>query len=173
MMIRTFSIAALAILLPAFAAAGEQYVDASGYANSGYDVVAYFELEQAPVGAEQPPAVPGRAEFTARYNGAEFAFATAANRARFEADPARYAPQFDGHCAYGVAQGSKVPGNPDLWRIVDGKLYVNFNRRYARSWERDIPGNLERAAANWRELEDDPASQAAVPRFDVSEAPLR
>lgn len=158
----------LATLLATGALAGEQYVNETGFANSGYDVVAYFDLEQAPVGSPQPPAVPGRADITAEYNGATFAFATQENRDRFLADPARYAPAYDGHCAYGVAKGGKVPGNPNLWRIVDGKLYLNITETVVGFWEEDIPGNLATSEANWREIDPKPAATNPIPHFEPS-----
>ena len=142
------------------AAAGEQYVDETGYAVSGYDVVAFFDKEQSPVGRPQPRATPGRAEFTTEWNGARWAFASAENMARFRADPARYAPAYDGHCAYGVAKGGKVPGNPNLWRIVDGTLYLNINPAVVGFWEADIPGQIETAEGAWPGLEDQAASDA-------------
>ncbi|MEW5422129.1 YHS domain-containing (seleno)protein [Amorphus sp. 3PC139-8] len=155
------------------ARAGEQYVDGSGFAVSGYDVVAYRDLAQAPVGASQPEAVPGRADITASYNGATFAFATEANRDRFLADPARYIPAYDGHCAYGVAVRGKVPGNPNLWRIVDGTLYLNISPDIVRRWERDIDGNLAKAETNWTALEARPASDMAVPALQPKQAPTK
>ena len=138
--------------------AGQQYVDESGFAISGYDPVAFVALQQAPVGTRQPPAVPGRADITAEYNGARWAFATEANRQAFLADPARYAPAYDGHCAYGIAQGGKVPGNPNLWRIVDGKLYLNITPTVVGFWESDVDGNLDKSKVNWGKLEADQAS---------------
>jgi YHS domain-containing protein len=173
MVLRTASaLVAIVTSLAVPALAGEQYVNRSGYANAGYDVVAYFDMPEAPVGAPQPPAVRGLKAFTATYNGATFAFANAENLARFEADPARYAPQFDGHCAYGVAVGGKVPGNPNLWRIVDGKLYLNISPDVVKRWEADIPANLSSAAANWPRLETAPASRDNVPALDVAAAPV-
>ncbi len=154
---------------PAFA--GEQYVDATGFAISGHDVVAYFDLDQAPIGAPQPTAVPGRAEITADWNGATFAFATEANRERFLADPASLTPQYDCHCAFGVAKGGKVPGNPDLWRIVDGKLYLNITRNVVGFSEEDIPGNLALSEVNWTRLEAQPAAADPIPAF-TPDAPL-
>jgi len=153
------------------AQAGEQYVDETGYAVSGYDVVAYFDLEQAPVGEEQPKAVPGRKDITAEYNGATWAFSTEENRDKFLANPERYVPEYDGHCAYGVAQGGKVPGNPHLWRIIDGKLYLNITKNVVGFWEEDIPGNIEKAESNWPKIEDTPASDSTIPMY-TSEAPV-
>ena len=151
--------------------AGEQYVDGTGFAVSGYDPVAYFELDQAPVGQSQPAAVPGRADITTEWNGATWAFASEANRDRFLADPERYAPAYDGHCAYGLAQGGKVPANPHLWRIVDDRLYLNITEQVVEFWEADIPGFIDDAEGNWTGLESNPASTNAVPELDTSVAP--
>ncbi len=154
----TTLISAAALMIAGAAHAGPQYVDESDYAISGYDAVAFFDLEQAPVGQGQPEAVPGRTDITAEYNGSVWAFATEENRDKFLADPAKYAPQYDGHCAYGIAQGGKVPGNPNLWRIVDDKLYLNINPAVVGFWEEDISGQISTANTNWGGLESKPAS---------------
>jgi YHS domain-containing protein len=151
--------------------AGDQYVDTSGFAVSGYDVVSYFSLTQAGIGQPQPAPLPGNAAITAEYNGATFAFASEANRDAFLANPASYAPQYDGHCAYGVAKGGKVPGNPTLWRIVDGKLYLNITKNVVGFWEEDIAGNLQKSEANWTGLEPKAASTDKIPSF-TSAAPV-
>lgn len=156
--------------VPAFA--GEQYLDGTGFAVSGYDVVAYRDLEQSPVGSPQPEAVSGKADITAEYNGATFAFANDENRDKFLEDPARYVPQYDGHCAYGVSKGGKRPGNPHLWRIVDDKLYLNVTENVVGFWEEDIPGNLEIAEGKWPKIEDKPATDDPIPSF-TSEAPVK
>lgn len=177
--IRRNRVAAAALIAGALSAAslstaaiaGEQYVNDSGFANAGYDVVAYFDLAQAPVGQSQPQAVAGSREFTTQYNGATFAFASAQNLAKFEADPATYAPQYDGHCAYGVAQGGKVPGNPNLWRIVDGKLYLNITQNVVGFWEEDLDGNLEQSETNWSGIEPTPAAHTPIPKFEAANAP--
>lgn len=151
--------------------AGDQYVDRTGFAVSGYDVVSYFDLPQSRIGQVQSPPLAGSAAITAEYNGANFAFATTANRDRFLADPAAFVPQYDGHCAYGVAKGGKVPGNPTLWRIVDGKLYLNITRNVVGFWEEDIPGNLVKSEGNWGGLEPQAASAEKIPNF-TSAAPV-
>ncbi|WPZ37280.1 YHS domain-containing (seleno)protein (plasmid) [Thalassobaculum sp. OXR-137] len=161
------------VLASSAAWAGPQYVDDSGYAVSGYDVVAYFDMNTSPIG-EPPAAVPGSTEFTAEHNGAVFAFSSAANRERFLNEPARYAPQFDGHCAFGVAKGGKVPGDPNLWRIVDGKLYLNLQKSVAEMWLADIPGNVATAETNWPNIEAAPASDRQVPELPANDpAPER
>ncbi len=166
----SIAVAATALTFATHAIAGEQYVDETGFAASGYDVVAYFDLAQSPVGQSQPAGVPGSKALTAEYNGATFAFSSAENKAKFEANPARYAPQYDGHCAYGVSKGGKVPGNPNLWRIVDGKLYLNITKNVVGFWEEDIPGNLDLAENNWVSIEAKPGSTATIPQF-TSTAP--
>lgn len=164
-------IAVIGVLgLASAAQAGEQFVDETGYAVSGHDVVAYFDLKQAPVGEQQPEAVPGRKDITAEYNGAKWAFSSEENRDRFLANPEKYAPLYDGHCAYGVSKGGKVPGNPNLWRIVDGKLYLNITKNVVGFWEEDIPGNIEQAQSNWPGIEGNPASDRTIP-FYTSDAP--
>ncbi|WP_415922695.1 YHS domain-containing (seleno)protein [Tateyamaria sp. SN6-1] len=166
----TVAAAASALTFATTAFAGDQYVDETGFAASGYDVVAYFSLPQNPVGQKQTAPVAGNADITAEYNGATFAFASEDNRDLFVADPAKYAPQYDGHCAYGVAKGGKVPANPYLWRIVDDKLYLNITDVVVGFWEEDIPGNLELSESNWVSLESDPASESTIPKF-TSQAP--
>jgi YHS domain-containing protein len=163
--------AAVALSFAPAAFAGPQFIDETGYAASGYDVVSYFSLAQAPVGQSQPEPAKGNAAITAEYNGATFAFSSAANRDRFLADPAKYAPQYDGHCAYGVAKGGKVPGNPTLWRIVEDKLYLNINPAVVGFWEEDIPGNLGRSETNWVSIEAADASTSTIPKWSSS-APL-
>ncbi|KAJ02931.1 YHS domain-containing (seleno)protein [Sulfitobacter mediterraneus] len=169
----TLSIAAAATAL-SFASqafAGDQYIDGTGFAASGYDVVAYFDLPQNAVGQSQPAPVAGDKDITAEYNGAKFAFSSEANKTAFLADPAKYAPQYDGHCAYGVSKGGKVPGNPTLWRIVDDKLYLNITKNVVGFWEEDIPGNIDLAEGNWTSIESAPASDRAIPKF-TSAAPV-
>lgn len=133
--------------------AGKQYVDETGFAASGYDVVAFHSLTQVAPGSTQPEAIPGKASITADYNNAVWAFSSEGNRDKFLADPAKYAPAYDGHCAYGVAQGGKVPGNPNLWRIVEDTLYLNINPQVVSLWEPDIPGQIATANKKWIKAE--------------------
>jgi len=106
----------------------------------GYDAVAYF--------TGGTPMV-GDARYSAKYQGATYHFASAANRAAFKAKPAAYAPQYGGFCAMGVALEKKLDGDPMVWKIVDGKLYLNVNQDVSVAWNRDIPGNLAKAEENW------------------------
>jgi len=160
-----------AVMFAGSALAGPQYVDKSGYAVSGYDVVSFWNQKQSAVGKKQPKAVAGKKSITAEYNGAKWAFSTEENRDKFKADPAKYAPLFDGHCAYGVSKGGKVPGDPNLWRIVDYKLYLNINKAVVGFWEENIPKNISIANKNWPKINKKPASKNKVPELDVSQAP--
>ena len=112
----------------------------SNLAIRGYDPVAYFR-------AGRP--VQGLAQFTTRYQGAEFRFSSAANRDAFVAAPTRYAPQYGGYCAWAVSQGYTAGVDPQAWRVVDGRLYLNYNRDIQRRWESDIPGQIAAANRNW------------------------
>lgn len=166
-MIKKFIATAILSAASAVAFAGDQYVDESGYAVSGYDVVAYHGLEQVEVGQTQPEAVPGLKSITTEYNGATWAFSTEENRDLFVANPTKYAPQYDGHCAYGISQGGKVPANPNLWRIIDDKLYININPAVVGFFEEDIPGFLEAGDKVWeKDLEAAAASDRSWKAID-------
>jgi YHS domain-containing protein len=114
-----------------------------GLAIRGYDPVAYF--------AEQRP-VPGQAEFSLDWMGATWRFASAANRDAFAAEPERYAPQYGGYCAYAVSQGYTASIDPDAWKVVDDKLYLNYSKSVQRRWQRDIPGHIAKGDQNWPKL---------------------
>jgi hypothetical protein len=130
---------ALVLSSPARAATPEIYAE-DGMAIDGTDPVSYF--------AEGRP-VAGLPAHELLWRGARWRFSSEAHRARFEADPEAFAPQYGGWCAWAVAEGYTASTVPDAWRIVDGRLYLNFSRRIQRRWERDIPGNVARADANW------------------------
>ncbi len=166
------SVVLAAVTASSIVFAGPQYLDETGFAASGHDVVAYFSLKQNPVGQQQPAAVAGDASITAEYNGATWAFSSEANRDAFTKNPEAYIPQYNGHCAYGVAQGGKVPANPQLWRIVDGKLYFNVTQDVVGFWEKNIPGNLKKSESKWTKIEPRKASTRTIP-FYSSAAPIQ
>lgn len=151
--------------------AGPQFIDESGYAASGYDVVAYWSLKPNKVGAAQPAAFPGKKSITAEFNGAKWAFSTKENRDEFLKNPSKYVPAYDGHCAYGVAQGAKVPANPNFWRIVDGKLYLNITKAVSGYWEKDIPGFIQSADKTWQGLQANNSPKQNAPGFNSNMAP--
>lgn len=114
-----------------------------GVAIAGADPVAYFT---------EGAYVPGSAEFTHEWSGTTWQFASAENRDEFASNPAQYAPQYGGFCAWAVSEGYTAPIDPTAWKIVDGKLYLNYDQRIQARWERDIPGNIARADSNWPQV---------------------
>jgi YHS domain-containing protein len=129
------------VATPAYAEQAPVYTGLlSRTAISGYDAVAYF-TDGRPVR--------GTAEHRTTYQGYEYRFASAEHLAAFRADPARYLPQYGGYCAWAVSQGYTASADPTNWRIVDGKLYLNYNDEIQRRWEGDIPGHISNANANW------------------------
>ena len=111
-----------------------------GIAIQGADPVAYFTVGEY---------TPGSDEFTHEWEGATWQFASAENRDLFAANPEEYAPQYGGFCAYAVSQGNTAPIEPTAWKIVDGKLYLNYNDKIQQRWVKDIPGYIAKADQNW------------------------
>ena len=133
----------LALAVPAVAAAQRVNADRRQLAVKGYDVVAYF-TEGRPV--------PGVAAFEHAVGGVTYRFASAANRDRFAREPQRYLPQYGGYCAWAVAHDYTYAADPETWRIVDGRLFLNYDRGVQRLWEQDIPGRIAKADENWKGL---------------------
>jgi len=112
----------------------------SRLAVGGYDPVAYF--------TEGKP-VKGDARFETSFQGVQWRFASAENRDRFVAAPQRYAPQYGGYCAWAVSEGKTASGDPMFWKIVDQKLYLNYDADVQKKWEKDVPGHIRKADQNW------------------------
>ncbi len=108
----------------------------TGIAIRGYDTVAYFTLGKP---------VEGSADYAVKWNDATWHFSTQEHADLFENDPEAYAPQYGGYCAYGVAQEYLVKIEADQWRIVDGKLYLNYDAGVQKKWLQDVPGFIETA----------------------------
>jgi YHS domain-containing protein len=148
---RLFAFATLAALAlgvqPAHAikqTGGEFNTLYAGLGAKGYDVVAYF--------TDGKP-VEGTAEFEAVHGGVTWRFASQEHLDLFKADPVKYAPQYGGFCAWGVAQGKLFDVDPvNGWKIVGGRLYMNFNGDILALWEKDLDGNLEKSEATWPAL---------------------
>jgi hypothetical protein len=137
----------MGLMLASRLALAGDFFEVDGLALRGYDPVAYFD-------ADKP--VKGLPAHSFTYQGSKFLFASAANRATFVAAPAKYAPQFGGFCALGTANGYKVKTEPDAFKVVDGKLYLNYNRKVLDIWMKDEPGYIERANRNWPEVSRQP-----------------
>ena len=117
------------------AQAGNQLAVAIG----GYDTVSYHN--------DGP--VPGEARLNHFWNGAIWYFASEENRDTFAADPAKYAPAYDGYCSWAASQSYKAPGDPNVWQIVDGILYVQVHPRAQELWQADVPAHIAAGDENW------------------------
>ena len=115
----------------------------SGIAINGYDPVAYFNDGRPLKGSDK---------FQYSYQGAKFSFASAENRDKFAGSPDKYAPQFGGYCAWAVSQGYTAPTDPNAWKVVDGKLYLNYSRDVQKKWESDQDNLIRKGQANWPTL---------------------
>jgi YHS domain-containing protein len=118
--------------------------DDKGIALQGYDVMSYFD------GAPTK----GNPKFHLKHDGAIYYFVSAEHLKKFKASPVTYLPQFGGFCAMGTAHGHKFEGDPNVWRIVDNKLYLNNNPDVGKRWSQDIPGNIAHADDNWPQIKD-------------------
>ena len=133
-------------LLPTSAWAGAPEVNL-GYFNklavNGYDVMTYWRG-----GKPQE----GNKAISASYNGATWVFISEENRALFLKNPAKYAPQYGGYCAYAASQNAVADVDPFAWRIWKDKLYLNYSPRVRRQWASDIDENIKKADGFWPKL---------------------
>ena len=134
----------LALAAPAYADGGVFVgVEGETVAVDGYDAVSYFQANGVPV--------KGDAKFTVNWNGADWYFVNQANADAFKANPDAYAPQYGGHCAWALGANSALaPGDAKVYKIVDGKLYLNFNNQVQAMWQKDIPGFIAKADPAWK-----------------------
>lgn len=140
MMLTALAVTMVLFLAAPVSAAEAIYTNWRGKAIAGYDPVAYFM-------AGKP--VEGDGDFTAKWNGATWYFASAENRGKFTAQPEKYAPQYGGYCAYAVANNSTAKIDPEAWKIVDGKLYLNYSKDIQKTWEADQAAFIVKADKNW------------------------
>lgn len=121
-------------------------VEGADIAVSGYDTVSYFKGNGVPQ--------KGSSKFAVKHDGALWHFASQANADAFKADPDAYAPQYGGHCAWAMSRGSLAPGDPTLYKIHGGKLYLNFNRSVQQTWLDDIDGFIAKSDPAWATVPD-------------------
>ena len=112
----------------------------SSAAAGGYDVVAYFRDGKPVKGIDQ---------YKLEYKGADWYFSSKENLEAFEKSPESYAPQYGGYCAWAVAQGSTAKGDPLIWTIHNGKLYLNYNQDIQNKWLKDIDHLITEGDKNW------------------------
>ncbi len=121
-------------------------VDSDNVAIHGYDTVAYF--------TEGKP-MKGKGEFEQVWADTRWQFASATNRELFKANPERYAPQFGGYCAGGLAVGEYADGDPKLFTIVDDKLYFIKNEHFLERWREAPEAHIEFGEYNWTNFRDE------------------
>jgi len=109
----------------------------------GYDTVAYFDQNQA---------VQGHKDFSMEWMGATWRFSTAENLARFKSNPEQFAPQYGGYCAWAVANNKTASTDPEQFAVIDGKLYLNYNKKIQQQWLADTTGFIESADKHWPAL---------------------
>jgi YHS domain-containing protein len=138
---RVFLLLLLLISAPAF---GQNKtllnLDKQGIAIQGYDPVAFFTQNRP---------VKGRPEFESRYNGARYLFASGEDKATFDANPAKYEPQFGGFCAYAASQNHTAPVKIEAFQIVNGRLLMQYDLDIREKFNKDTQGNLQKADKNW------------------------
>ena len=120
-------------------------VDSAKVAIHGYDTVAYF--------TDGKPAK-GSSEFEHEWEDARWLFSSATNLELFKANPERYAPQFGGYCAGGLAVGEYADGDPELFMITDGKLYLIKNEKYQTVWNGSPETSIHFGEYNWEHFRD-------------------
>jgi YHS domain-containing protein len=114
--------------------------DRKGIAIRGYDPVAYF-LDGRPVR--------GNAQFTHAWNGATWQFASAAHREAFAKEPAKFAPQFGGYCSWAVSENYTAEIDPEAWRIIEGRLYLNYSKSIQEKWAAEVERRIAAGQKNW------------------------
>lgn len=112
---------------------------------NGYDTVAYFSAGKAIKGSES---------FTFRWHEMTWYFISEENRDLFSSGPGKYAPRYDGYCAWAMTESRKARADPEVWKIVNGKLYLNCSKSAFKKWSRDIPGNIKKADRNWTKISE-------------------
>ncbi|MEZ0609017.1 YHS domain-containing (seleno)protein [Fibrella sp. WM1] len=137
--IALFTLFSLATALTALAQKPPVFAP-DGKAIRGYDPVAYF--------TDSKP-MPGDPAISYVHDGATWYFTSTQHRDAFKANPANYAPQYGGYCAFGASRGYKAPTEADAWTIADGKLYLNYNTKVRTEWNKDQAGYIKKADANW------------------------
>lgn len=115
----------------------------AGSTLKGYDAVAYFAVNSA---------VKGDAKYAYVWNGARWLFSSEDNMTKFMTNPEAYAPQFGGYCAYAVSEGYTADADPEAWKIVEGKLYLNYNRDVQKTWEKNEAERIANGKKNWQQF---------------------
>lgn len=115
----------------------------------GYDAVSYHTIGRP---------VMGNGSHASTYKDETYLFINEEHKNSFDKNPEKYVPAYGGWCAYGVSAGKKFHGDPLVWKLVDGKLYLNLNNKIQGLWSENIEGYINGANEKWEEIKDRPAS---------------
>jgi YHS domain-containing protein len=116
-------------------------LDAKGVILKGYDPVAYFK---------QGKAVKGNPSISSTYNGATYLFASESDKADFDKNPDKFAPQYGGFCAYSMSRHRAADADPNVFFIYKGKLYVCTSRKGLSIFKNDPDANIKKADENFQ-----------------------
>jgi hypothetical protein len=133
------------LLLAGFGGMAIGKSSADDVAIKGYDPVAYFKDGKA---------IRGNESFTFQWHDLIWYFLNKENKDLFASGPDKYAPQYDGYCAWAMSEGRKAIADPEIWMIVDGRLYLNCSKSAYEKWSKDIPGNIKKADTNWVKISE-------------------
>lgn len=139
---------AWAMIVPSVFATAEIAGSTTGV--QGYDLVSYHT-------GKRP--IRGNGHYLAVHDGITYLFASEENLNSFQANPAKYVPAYGGYCAFGVSVGKKFVGDPEVWRLVNGKLYLNLDENIQDEWLKDVPGRIKTADSKWAKIKTTPAAQ--------------
>ena len=117
--------------------------DSKQVAIHGYDTVAYFT---------QGKAIEGTAQFSYQHHGNTWQFANQEHLDLFSENPEKYMPQYGGYCAYAASQGAQADIDPIAWRIIDDKLYLNYDLRVQKVWAANLSEYIQAANSYWSKL---------------------
>ncbi|MGH1484786.1 MAG: YHS domain-containing (seleno)protein [Cellvibrionaceae bacterium] len=130
--------------------ASADFVTNSTVGAGGYDLVSY-QTGKKPL--------PGNGNFVSTVDNVNYIFSNKENLDTFNKNKDKYLPQYGGYCAYGAFVGKKFIGDPNVWEVVDGKLYFNLDNNVKSVWVKDIPGHIEGANKQWKKIKNISAAE--------------
>lgn len=144
MNMKSFATVLLLLILLSCSGQKDKIYSTKDGAIKGYDPVSYFSGEPEK----------GNKNISCKWNGAMWYFASEDNRTKFESNPEAFVPQYGGYCAYAVSQGYTAKIDPEAYKIVEGKLYLNYNDNIQKKWEADQDEYIMYADSNWPKILD-------------------
>jgi YHS domain-containing protein len=115
-------------------------VDERGVLLGGHDPVAYATAGAPTTGSD---------DHASSHGGATYHFASAENKATFDAAPAQHAPRFGGYCAFAASQNRLASSDPEAFKIQDGELLMFHSAEFRDMFERDPAAHKAAAERNW------------------------